>query len=150
MLKKTITYEDYNGETRTEDFYFSLNKAELLKMNLSIPGGLEAHIKRMVHTRDIPNLIKLVDDLILKSYGIKAPDGRGFHKSEELSRDFMETEAYVELITELFSGGEEKVSQFIEGILPNSLVAQVKLNQAKAEREKENLTVVDRTAEPVG
>ena len=24
MLKKTITYTDYNGATRTEDFYFNL------------------------------------------------------------------------------------------------------------------------------
>ena len=30
MLKKTITYEDYNGNTITEDFYFNLSKAEVI------------------------------------------------------------------------------------------------------------------------
>ena len=32
MLKKTITYTDYNGNSRTEDFYFNLTKTELMKM----------------------------------------------------------------------------------------------------------------------
>ena len=29
MLKKTLTYEDFNGNQRTEDYYFNLTKAEL-------------------------------------------------------------------------------------------------------------------------
>ena len=29
MLKRSITYTDYNGGTRTEDFYFNLTQAEV-------------------------------------------------------------------------------------------------------------------------
>ena len=32
MLKKTITYTDYNGVRRTEDFWFNLSKAEIMEM----------------------------------------------------------------------------------------------------------------------
>ena len=32
MLKKTITYEDFNGVERKEDFYFNLSKAEIMEM----------------------------------------------------------------------------------------------------------------------
>ena len=32
MLKKSITYEDYNGEMATEDFFFHLSKAELVEI----------------------------------------------------------------------------------------------------------------------
>ena len=36
MIKKTITYTDYNGVSRTEDFWFNLTTAELMKMELMI------------------------------------------------------------------------------------------------------------------
>lgn len=31
MLKKTITYNDYNGNERTEDLYFNLSQAEVME-----------------------------------------------------------------------------------------------------------------------
>ena len=40
MLKKTITYTDYNNTERKEDHYFNLTKAEIMEMELSITGGL--------------------------------------------------------------------------------------------------------------
>ena len=38
MFKKTITYEDYNGVKRTEDFHFHFSKAEIIEMQLSTAG----------------------------------------------------------------------------------------------------------------
>ena len=136
MIKKTITWEDYNGENRTEDFYFGFNEAELMKMDLKTPGGFEAFCERIVQTKDFNGMVDLLDELIMKSYGIKTPDGRAFHKSEELSKEFMETGAYVELVKELLSG-EDKVTPFIEGVIPRKMIAQAKLAQAKREKEEE-------------
>ena len=31
MIKKTVTYTDYNGVERTESFYFNLSKAEVME-----------------------------------------------------------------------------------------------------------------------
>ena len=44
MLKKTITYNDYNGVERTEDFYFNLSKAEILEMEMGTSGGLAENL----------------------------------------------------------------------------------------------------------
>lgn len=41
MLKKTISYTDYDGNERTEDFYFNLSKAEIIEMELGTAGGMK-------------------------------------------------------------------------------------------------------------
>ena len=38
MLKYPITYTDYYNVVRTEDFYFNLNKAEVMEMELAPPA----------------------------------------------------------------------------------------------------------------
>ena len=101
MLKKTITYKDYNGVERTEDFYFNLSKAEAMEMELSITGGLTEMIRKIVAAQDTPTIIATFKQIILKAYGEKSPDGRRFIKSEELSKAFSETEAYSDLYMEL-------------------------------------------------
>ena len=75
MLKKTITYVDYNGEERKEDFYFNLSKAEVMEMELSTTGGLAEMIQRIVAAKDAPAIIKIFKDLVRKAYGEKSPDG---------------------------------------------------------------------------
>ena len=86
MLKKTITYVDYNGSERTEDFYFNLTKAEIMEMELSTTGGLSEMIARIVAAQDAPAIIKVFKELILKAYGQKSADGKRFVKSAQQMR----------------------------------------------------------------
>lgn len=118
MLKKTITYTDYDGNQRTEDFYFNLSKAELMEMELGTTGGLTTLIKRITDEQDNARIMKMFKEILLKSYGIKSLDGKRFEKSEEISKEFEQTEAYSELLIELISGGEEAVSDFINKVIP--------------------------------
>lgn len=118
MLKKTIKYTDYNGETCERDFYFNLNKAELLEMELSAEGGLEATINRLMEAKDGKEIVAMFKKLILQSYGEKTVDGR-FTKSEELSKKFSETAAYPELFTELATDADA-ASAFVNGIVPQA------------------------------
>lgn len=120
MLKKTISYVDYNGVSRKEDFYFNLSKAELMEMELMTPGGMSSMLTRMVDSRDDTEITKIFKDLILKSYGEKSPDGKYFNKSEEISKAFSQTEAYSELFVELASDSD-KAAQFVNGIIPADL-----------------------------
>ena len=124
MLKKTITYEDYNGETRTEDFYFNLSKAELAEMELSTSGGVEALLEHIIQTHDNKQIVELFKDLILRSYGVKSQDGRRFIKSQELRDEFSQTEAYVELFLEL-AGNAEAGAAFVNGVIPKSVAAEL-------------------------
>ena len=119
MLKKTITYTDYNGTERTEDFYFNLSKAEVTEMELSVNGGLTNMIEKIVASQDSKEIVTLFKEIILKAYGEKSPDGRRFVKSKELSDAFSQTEAYSELFIELATNAES-ASTFINGIVPQA------------------------------
>ena len=89
MLKKTITYTDYNGVERTEDFFFHLNEAEITEMEFSIRGGLTEMIKKIVAAQDTPTIIQVFKDLILKAYVEKSLDGKYFIKNEKLANEFI-------------------------------------------------------------
>ena len=117
MIKWPITYTDYNGETQTEDFYFNLNKAEVMELNLEANGTYGEYLKQIVNQRDGKKLAYEFKRLILKSYGEKSPDGRRFVKSEELSTAFEQTEAFSELYMQL-AVEKDAAQKFIEGVLP--------------------------------
>lgn len=117
MLKKTITYEDYNGVERKEDFYFNLTKAEIMEMEMSEAGGMSEMIKKIVDAKEVSAIIKIFKDLILKAYGEKSADGKRFVKSAEISEAFAQTEAYSQLFMELASDAD-KAAEFVNGIVP--------------------------------
>lgn len=117
MLKKTITYTDYNGIERTENFYFNLSKAEIMEMEMSTSGGLAEMIQNIVAAQDAPAIIKIFKDLVLKAYGEKSPDGKRFIKSEEISTAFSQTEAYSIIFMELATNADA-AAEFVNGIIP--------------------------------
>lgn len=119
MLKKTITYTDYNGVERTEDYYFNLSQAELTEMELTTSGGMAAMLKKIVDSQDTPTLIKIFKDLVLRAYGEKTPDGKRFVKSDEIREAFSQTEAYSELFMELVTNSDA-AAKFVNGIIPNT------------------------------
>lgn len=126
MLKKTITYTDYNDIERKEDFYFNLSKAEIMEMEMSTTGGLTEMINKIVATQDTPQIVKIFKELILKAYGEKSADGKRFVKVDEngtpLSIGFSETEAYSTLFMELATDADA-ASAFVNGIVPKDVSA---------------------------
>lgn len=124
MIKKTITYTDYNGNDRTEDFYFHLTKAEIAKMEMSTSGGFAEMIDRIVAAQDQPSIIQVFEDLLCKSYGVKTPDGRGFRKRKEDLEAFVSTEAYSQLFMELATNADE-AAKFLNGVLPADMAKQL-------------------------
>ena len=120
MLKKTITYVDYNGVERTDDCYFNLSKAEITEMEMSTAGGLAEMIQNIIKAQDAPAIIKIFKDLILKAYGEKSPDGKRFIKSKELATAFSQTEAYSILFMELATDADA-AADFVNGIIPQNV-----------------------------
>ena len=135
MVKKTITYTDYNGTERTEDFYFNLTEAEAAEMELSVEGGLSNMIDKIAKEKNVPAVVKIFKELLLKTYGEKSTDGRRFIKSEELSTAFSQTEAYSILFMELGTD-PEKAAAFMNAIIPASLREKA----ANAETNGSNFT----------
>lgn len=130
MIKKTITYSDFNGNERTEDFYFNLTKAEITKMELSIKGGLAEMIQRIVAAQDTPAIIEIFEDLIKRSYGVKTPDGRGFTKKAEDLDAFIATEAYSQLFMELATDADA-AAKFVNGVVPADMAKQAAIEAGK-------------------
>lgn len=119
MLKKTVTYTDYNGVERTEDFYFNFTEAELTEMQYGVEGGLEVQLKRIIETKDQPAIVREFKNLVLKAYGEKSDDGRRFMKSPEIAHAFECSEAYSIIFMEL-ARDAEKAAEFVKGILPKT------------------------------
>lgn len=125
MIKKTITYTDYNGVERKEDYYFNLTKAEVMELEMSTQGGLAEMIQRIVAAQDQPAIIKIFKELIIKAYGVKSPDGKKFIKNQEVVDDFIQTEAFSELFMELATDADA-AAKFVNGIVPANLAEQAK------------------------
>ena len=130
MLKKIITYTDYNGVERTEPSYFNLSKAELMEMELGVTGGMTEMLDKIIAAKDAPSLMKTFKEMIMKSYGIKSDDGKRLIKSEELSIAFTQTEAYSVLFMELITD-DKAAADFVNGIIPNEIQAEVAAQTAQ-------------------
>ena len=117
MLKQMITYTDYDGVERTEEFLFNLSKAEVAEMEMTADGGIEKKLKDLVLSKNAEEIVATFKDIILKSYGVKSADGRRFIKTQELRDEFVQTEAYSELFIKLATDAEAAAA-FINGIVP--------------------------------
>lgn len=130
MIKKTITYTDFNGTERTEDFYFNLTKAEVMEMELSINGGMAEMITRIVAAQDQAAIIKIFKDIIIKAYGVKSPDGKRFIKNQQVVDEFVQTEAFSDLFMELATDADA-AAKFINGIVPANMDKMAKVSAPK-------------------
>ena len=123
MLKKTVTYEDFNGVTRTEDFYFNLTKEEILNLQNSVSGGYGEYIQGISNAEDAQAVYEQVKKIIDISYGEKSEDGRSFNKSDDILNAFKSTNAYSNLIFDMLDQ-ENALVDFVNGILPQDLLAR--------------------------
>lgn len=117
MLKKTISYTDYNGVEQKEEHYFNFNKAEMMDMQMSFHGGFAQKVESIIKAKNDEEIYALFKDIILKSYGVKSEDGKRFVKSDELRKAFEQSEAFSELIFELCTNANS-ASEFVNGIIP--------------------------------
>lgn len=129
MYAKKIMSTNYNtGEQKERTYYFNLTKAELMEMQLSVDGGLQEYVQKIIEAEKTPQLVELFKKLILMSYGEKSDDGMRFMKKaadgHRLSDDFEQTDAYSELFTELATNSESATA-FVNGILPAQVQEQM-------------------------
>lgn len=124
MLKKTITYEDYLGTVRTEDFYFNFSKTELSDMQMSVEGGLNVQLDQMIKAKNNKDVYAKFVDIVLNAYGELTPDGRYHIKEDEngnkLYKRFKQSPAYDALMDEICKD-EASIAEFCNGIIPKSV-----------------------------
>lgn len=125
MIKQTITYTDFNGDTRTEDFWFHLDKADLLKLHAMRKGGMKEYMQDIVKAEDNEKILEVFDMFILKSIGKRSDDGRQFLRTEETRQEFLSTNAYSEFLFQL-AGNADLGAAFVNGIMPAGLEEELK------------------------
>lgn len=128
MYKKTVTYEDYDGNKRTEDFLFNFSKAEVLELELSEAGGLGKSIQNIIDTNDPTKLMKIFKELVVKAYGEKSADGRLFKKNDEIRDNFVQCPAYSIIFMELATNSKA-AAEFFNKTIPQDM--QQELNDSK-------------------
>lgn len=147
MIKKTIKFEDLNGNEVITDAYFNLSKFDIAKLDIEyedvkfvdengeVLNGTQAVIRDIIANPKGKKILAFIENLVQKSYG-KRIDDVEFRKSEEILASFMATDAYSELILS-FVDNTEELTNFISGIIPKKLLEEAqKINSAK-------LTVVE-------
>lgn len=121
MLKKTQTYTDFDGNERTEDFYFNLTEAELTELEYSMNGGLSQLLEKIIKEDDQKQIIEYFKKIVIMAYGVKSLDGRLFVKNDKVREEFASTNAYSDIFMEL-ANDANKAAEFVNGIMPKTKV----------------------------
>jgi predicted nucleic acid-binding protein len=122
MLKKEITYEDFDGEMVTHTFYFNLTRTEIIEYTVEYEEGMEQTLQKIIKAEDIRSLVHEFKKIVLFAYGIR--DGSMFKKSKEIREEFSQTAAYDALFMELATS-DDAASSFIKGIMPKGLAEEL-------------------------
>ena len=133
MYKKNITYTDFNGDERTDAFYFNLSDAEILEFQVSYGGEMSRIMSNMLEKRDAKGLLGIITDLIQTSYGEKSSDGKRFMKNQEIKDSFVTTDAYSKLVLELLND-EKEFEKFMTNVIPSA--KREALNEMIRKREQ--------------
>lgn len=134
MYKIHKVYEDYNNNSREEDFYFNLNESELIDMEVSEAGGLEKRIENLSKSSDMKEAVKFFKEFVLASYGIKTDDGR-FVKNQDIRDRFTQSAAYNEIFLEL-AVDVDKANMFIKNVLPKDDKIQAIIDKANLSKNR--------------
>ena len=146
MLKKTITYKDYDGNNKTDVLYFHLNKFEWLELETYTKGGLIENLRHAIETSNAKKTIDILKKIILRAYGEKDPETGSFEKSDDIAIRFSKTEAFSELFYEL-AYNEDASKAFFLGLIPPELRAEAEKKMQEMEKNNPVIDIQDRIQE---
>lgn len=120
MYKKLMTYEDFDGNERTEELYFNLTEQEVTEYQLSHNGGITTLINRIIQAQDWKSMVEYWKEFILMCYGVKSDDGRRFVKNDTVREEFASTNAFSDLFM-LLSTDDNEAAKFVNNVLPKKM-----------------------------
>jgi hypothetical protein len=154
MFKKTMTFDNLEGEEVTQTFYFNYTKKEI--MELIELKDLELKFKLLStsmedsglsNTENNRQAYTVFEDLILDAYGEKSTDNVTFVKNDRTREYFKNHVAFSDMVFE-FIADPNLMQSFIENCLPPKLVSQAKEELAKEHKgELKGATLREMVAE---
>lgn len=139
MLKREITYEDFEGNPVTDVYYFNMTRIEWLEFNAEFDGGMEGVFKRIIETKDLNGVVSTLKKIILAAYGVKSDDGKRFIKSAQVREEFTQTPAFDVLFMDVATNDNAALN-FIQGIMPKEFRAE--FDKAITAQDVVNISVV--------
>jgi hypothetical protein len=118
MFKHNVTYKDFNGIERKEDFYFHLSLPEVTRLQAEFGEDIGTHAKKLADGQDAAALLEFMERIMLSAYGRKTSDGKSFHKSPELRKEFEYSQAYAEMFEEMMNN-PDLAKRFGEAVADN-------------------------------
>ena len=138
MLKHQIEYVDFEGNKKTRDFYFNLTRGEILKIHMSIPGGIDGFIERLNDEPSVTDILEVFERIVLASYGKRTTDNK-YIKSKEISEEFAASDAYSELLLKFIDNEDDFVNKFLQGVMNVTPDELKKLSETPELNAKESL-----------
>ena len=142
MFNREFTFTDYNGNEKKATYWFSLEKDEMLRMELGNYGGLQHTMKRMMDDERPDKVLDLLENIVLSAVGEISPDGSSFYKNEKIRENFRQTKVCHDLLFELMSD-ENALQSFILGAIP----AEIAQKMTEKEEVKENVVTLPTASE---
>lgn len=125
MIKKTVTYKDFNDEEQTDELLFHMSKADLIQLQMEEGGdGFGEYIQQITDAEDSAEVWRIFKKILKMSFGKKSPDGKRFIKTDEQWDEFTSSEAYSTLVMDLMSD-PNAMAEFITKLVPQDLDADV-------------------------
>lgn len=132
MKQKIIRYKNlFTGEDVEKEYYFSLSRAEIAKMQLAHRGDIVEYFNEIVEKKNGAELIEVYEGLLLKAVAVR--DGDNLIKTPELISQFTGSGAYEELFMELIQSEDAGLSFFTE-VFPEGLMEEAQAKQAEAKK----------------
>ena len=124
MFNREFTYTDYNGNEKKDTYWFSLEKDEMLRMELGNYGGLEHTMKKLMKEERPDKVLDILESIVLTAVGEISPDGSSFYKNDKIREAFRQTKVCHDLLFELMSD-ENALQKFIMGAIPAELAQKM-------------------------
>ena len=131
MLSHSITFVDFNGNSRTKEILFNLTEAEMVQLQLDSPRGIQAEVQDAIDNNDLRGVLAFIKKVVHAAYGEKSEDGLNFHKSDELRENFISSALYSPLLLSLFEDEGRVGAKFIRDLMPADLIARAEAQAAQ-------------------
>lgn len=122
MLKKTVEFENIDGQKVTKNFYFHLSQTELIKANVA-DTGIKEDILTIQNAETMMERIEALERIVRMAVGEKTAEGN-FKKNDRIREDFMDSGAWDAFFMEMIQNAS-LCAEFIRGVMPPSLLAKV-------------------------
>jgi hypothetical protein len=128
MFKKTVEFEDFDGNKQSRDFYFHISKAELIELSTSA-DDMQSRIKRIIEAGDGKAILHELREFIKLSVGVRSDDGQRFIKDEAAQNTLFQSPAYDELLMELATDANA-CANFVQQLIPETVGQRIRRRTA--------------------